>query len=116
MFAGWSTMFIDLGTSSTELWQYVYKRDDDVPGRLSQPELGRWTLVTSAAGCPLGEKAGCYDATLAPEPLHTCVSEAHEAASGGTQIVCPSARKDAGAWPSPNGAAGASELLFLSLR
>lgn len=102
MFGGWPDIQRS-GRASAELWQYVYNHD--ASARAAEPSLsiGRWTLVTAQSD-PNDDEAGT------PVPLYECTERP-------TYPVfrCPPARKDAAAFPSPNGAAGESTCLLYPL-
>jgi hypothetical protein len=91
MFGGWpsekydSYSLLDGGRTSSELWQYKYS--------LSRNNIsGRWKLAT--ANKPTCRTAGCTSRQV--EPLYECLQGDD----------CPSPRKLAASWPSPNGEAG----------
>jgi hypothetical protein len=101
MFGGWSSKNSG-GTAATELWQYVYAYDSHGNKDLTPNVPGEWTLVTAEASDQM-------------QPLFTCnargtVLDSHTDTSKAltVSVSCPLARRDAGAWPSPNNLPGVS--------
>jgi hypothetical protein len=102
MFAGWSSRS-SAGSAATELWQYVYTHDNHANNDSKLEEPGEWTLVTA-------------EASTQPQPLFTCMSSAQRVTQKTVRsdvqkvdMICPEARRDAGSWPSPNGAPGVAQ-------